>query len=116
MLDTRNKIVAAGRDATEFSGGLMIAAYLDPMVHTHAARLRELAAEHGLLTICLCDPPDPLLPAAARAELAAACRDVAHVVVGEEALASAGRVIDIRPGDLNRRADLMRHVYSRQDG
>jgi hypothetical protein len=112
MLDTRTKIVSPERVA----GRTVVAAYFDPMVHTHAQRFHELAGQHGPLAICLCDPPDPLLSAQARAELAAALRDVELVVIGEEALAQAAVVIDERPADLERRAALMRHVHSRQDG
>ncbi len=112
MLDTRTKIVKA-EDAP---ARLVVAAYFDPMVASHTQRFRELAAQHGPLAVCICDPPDPLLPAQARAELAAALRDVEVVFVGEENLSHATAIIDERPGDLNRRADLMQHVHSRQNG
>lgn len=106
-MDTRTKIVDTAR------GTLAVAAYFDPMVAAHTDRLRELASQHGPLTVCVCDPDDALLPARARAELAAACRDVERVVIGEESLAGFERVIDERPGDAERRAALMRHVQER---
>ena len=106
-MDTRTKIVDDAR------GPLAVAAYFDPMVAAHTDRLRELASEHGPLTVCVCDPADALLPARARAELAAACRDVERVVIGEQALAGFDRVIDERTGDAERRAALMRHVQAR---
>jgi hypothetical protein len=112
MLDTRTKIVSPERVA----GRTVVAAYFDPMIDTHAQRFHELAEQYGPLAICVCDPPDPLLSAQARAELAAALRDVELVVIGEAALAGAAAVIDERPADLERRAALMRHVHSRQDG
>jgi len=113
MLDTRTKIVPA--DDPRLAGRPLVAAYFDPLVSTHTARLRELAAQHGPLAVCVCDPPDPLLPALARAELAAACRDVALVVIGDASLSQATEIIDERPADLDRRATLMRHVHSRQN-
>lgn len=116
MLDTRTKIVPPEEARHLLAGRPVVAAYFDPLVATHTARLRVLAEKHGPLAICLCDPPDPLLPARARAELAAACRDVALVFIGEEALAHAAETIDERPADLLRRTGLMRHVHSRQDG
>lgn len=116
MLDTRTKIVHTDEAHRLLAGKPVVAAYFDPMVASHTARLRELALAHGPLTVCICEPPDPLLPAAARAELAAACRSVSHVVIGEDALAFAGEVIDERKADLDRRAALMRHVHSRQNG
>jgi hypothetical protein len=111
MLDTRTKIVAPERVA----GRTLVAAYVDPLVATHAQRFQELADEHGPLALCLCDPPNPLLPARARAELAAALRHVEFVVIGDAALAQAPSVIDERPADLARRAALMAHVRNRQN-
>lgn len=111
MLDTRTKIVTAER----LAGRRVVAAYFDPMVAAHTQRFHELAEQYGPLAVCVCDPPDPLLPAQARAELAAACRDVELVAVGDAALAQAAEIIDERPGDLERRAALMRHVHSRQN-
>lgn len=112
MLDTRTKIVKA----EEVPARLVVAAYFDPMVASHAQRFRELAEQHGPLAVCICDPPDPLLPAQARAELAAALRDVEVVFIGVAALSRATAIIDERPGDLDRRAALMLHVHSRQNG
>ena len=112
MLDTRTKIVAA----EQLAGRTVVAAYFDPMVATHAQRFQELAEQHGPLAVCLCDPPDPLLPAEARAGLAAALRAVELVVIGEAALSQAAVIIDERPADLERRAILMQHVRRRQDG
>lgn len=111
MLDTRTKIVTGER----LAGRTVVAAYFDPMAFSHTQRFQELAAQHGPLAVCLCDPPDPLLPAEARAQLVAACRDVELVVIGEANLSQAAQIIDERAADLTRRAELMEHVYSRQD-
>lgn len=116
MLDSRSKIVSAASARTLLAGRAVVAAYFDPMVATHTDRLRELASQHGSLAVCICNPPDALLSARARAELAAACRDVDLVVIGEEALPAAASVIDERQADLDRRAALVRHVHSRQNG
>ena len=116
MLDTRTKIVSPEEAEARLTGRLLVAAYFDPLVATHTARLRALAEQFGPLAVCICDPPDPLLPAQARAELAAACRDVEVVVIGENALENAAQIIDERSGDLHRRAALIEHVHSRQNG
>lgn len=116
MLDTRTKIVPPDEARLLLDGKAVVAAYLDPMVAAHTSRLRELSLVYGPLAVCICDPPDPLLPAGARAELAAACRYVAHVVIGSDALAFAREVIDERQADLGRRGALMRHVHSRRNG
>ncbi|MBL8238856.1 MAG: hypothetical protein JNM66_15650 [Bryobacterales bacterium] len=112
MLDTRTKIVSPDQVA----GRTIVAAYFDPMVATHTQRYRELANIHGPLAICICDPPGALLPAQARAELAASLRSVELVVIGEAALARAAAIIDERPADLDRRQALIHHVHSRQNG
>jgi hypothetical protein len=116
MLDTRTKIVPAQVALARLAERPLIAAYFDPLVVTHTNRFRELAEKHGPLAICICEPPDPLLPAQARAELAAACRDVDIVVIGEMFLSQTTKVIDERPGDMDRRTALMQHVHSRQNG
>jgi len=116
MLDTRTKIVPAEAARARLNGRPLVAAYFDPLVASHTDRFRELAQRHGPLAVCICTPPDPLLPAQARAELAAACRDIEMVVIGEQFLSQTTEVIDERPGDLERRAALMQHVRSRQNG
>ena len=116
MLDTRTKIVPAEAAVARLAGRPLVAAYFDPLVASQTDRFRELAEKHGPLAICICDPADPLLPAQARAELAAACRDVEMVVIGESFLSQSTKVIDERPGDLERRAALMNLVRSRQNG
>jgi glycerol-3-phosphate cytidylyltransferase-like family protein len=115
MLDTRTKIVPAETALARRNGRPVVAVYFDPMVASHTRRLRELAEKHGPLTVCVCDPPDPLLPAQARAELAASCRDVENVVIGNEILFHVGFYIDERTADLVRRDELIRHVFSRQN-
>lgn len=115
MLDTRTKILPAEETPTRLAGRPLVAAYLDPLLATHTASLRKLAEKHGPLAVCICDPPDPLLPAQSRAELAAACRDVELVVIGEDFLSQATEIIDERPGDLERRAALIEHVHTRKN-
>ena len=116
MLDTRTKIVPGETAAARLAGRPVVAAYFDPLVASHTDRFRELAQQHGPLAVCICDPADPLLPSQARAELAAACRHVELVVIGEQFLSQTTEIIDERPGDLERRAALMQHVRSRQNG
>jgi hypothetical protein len=116
MLDTRTKIVPVEMALARLGSRPLIAVYIDPLVASHTQRFQDLAERHGPLALCVCDPPHPLLPAQDRAELAAACRDVELVVIGEEALAQATAIIDEREGDLERRAALIRHVHSRQNG
>ena len=112
MFDTRSKILPMAEALTAFQGRPVVAGYFDPLFSTHTDRLQELAAAHGPLAVCVCELPDALLPARARAELAAACRFVEWVTVGDAA--AFGNVLDERAGDLERRAALARHVQTRQ--
>lgn len=113
-LDTRSKIVDAAR-LGEFAEAVFVAAYLDPLSAEHARRL-EVLAEGRPLVVLLLDPPQPLLAAEARAELAASLACVTAVVRdGSTALAALppGRVLREEAADLARREALMRHVHAR---
>jgi phosphopantetheine adenylyltransferase len=114
MFDTRTKIVPVEAAAQMANGATIVAGYFDPLTDAHTTRLAVLAAEYGALLVCVCDPPAPLLPLSARAELVAACRVVKHVVQGEQALAHAAVIIDERAADLARRDALIEHVHQRQ--
>lgn len=88
----------------------LVAGYFDPVVADHARRLEAIGPG---LTVCLLDPPDPLLPARARAELLAAFAGVDRVILGD-ARALAGRVIDETAADLAARQALVERILSRR--
>lgn len=108
-LDTRSKILPAER-AGEFQDAVFVAMYLDPLTAAHARRLDELAGGGRKVVVVLSDPPEPLVPLAARAELAAALDAVSAVIVSDSAPPDA---VDERPADLERRETLVRHVLDR---
>ena len=110
-LDTRIKIIPAAR-ANELGGAVFVAMYLDPLTAAHARRIEEIAAGGSRVVVLLFDPPAPLLPMEARAELAASLATVAAVMVGSDALAPLPH-IDERSADLARRDALTRHVFQR---
>ena len=110
-LDTRSKIIPAAR-ADEFGDAVFVAMYLDPLTATHARRLQEIATGGRRLVVLLFDPPAPLLPMAARAELAASLACVAAVMPGSDELAPVPH-FDERSADLARRDALTRHVFQR---
>jgi len=103
-LNTRSKILPISR-ADEFAGALFVAMYLDPLTAAHARRLEELAATGRKVVVLLSDPPDPLLPLAARAELAASLASVSAVMLVD--------VVSEHAADLERRDSLTRHVLGR---
>jgi bifunctional ADP-heptose synthase (sugar kinase/adenylyltransferase) len=88
-VDTRSKIASTAEALARFQAlpgpVRLVAGHFDPLLATHAARLRELHPEPGSLAVLLLDPPDPIYPARARAELLAALRSVDLVLLPEAA-------------------------------
>jgi sugar/nucleoside kinase (ribokinase family) len=113
-LDTRRKIVEP-RSLPSEGPVRVIVGYFDPVHGEQARAVNRLANEKEVVVAAVMDPPNPLLPLRARAELAAALEAIDFVVTeADEALALPGAtVIDIRADDLRRRDELMRHVVRR---
>jgi len=106
-LDTRSKILAS---AAGLNVETLVIGYFDPVTAEHAARLAELG---GGLTVAIVDPPEPLLPARARAELVAALRGVERVIVGDPRPSLvARRVVDETEAHLAARARLVGRIVS----
>ena len=116
-LDTRWKICAA-KDLGQVAGTLVVG-YFDPLQAAHVRRLEEIRRGSDLLTIVVADPPLPLLPLHARAELVAALACVGRVILAgsklDETLArlQPAALIDERAADEQRTRDLAAHVASR---
>jgi hypothetical protein len=88
--------------------------HLDPLTAAHARRLANLAAEGRPVVVLLSDPPDPIVPLAARAELAAALEPVSAVLLLLlNGSAPIPAFIDERPADLERRQALLGRVFTR---
>ena len=126
-MDTRAKIVtpelvaaaaracrAAGRPVTLISG------FFDPLLAAHARRLAEIAPRDGALFVALQDPPIPVLPAQARAELVAALGMVECVVLPGPLPASlaesiqAQTVFSEEAADRHRTQEFIQRVHDRQ--
>ncbi|MGI8741641.1 MAG: hypothetical protein ACR2NN_03530 [Bryobacteraceae bacterium] len=60
----------------------LVTGAFDPLLAEHAKRLKELAEPNQLLVVAITNPPDPLLPQQARAELVAALAVVDYVIIG----------------------------------
>ena len=100
----------------------LVAGYFDVLTPDLVSRLRSLS-DGGLLIAAVLDPPNPLLHACARAELAAALSVVDYVLsLPDSGLEQA--LEEIRPDEVIRedRTDgkraqaLIEHVHQRQRG
>ncbi len=88
IVDTRRKIIKSSGGAAvvpkllaEQPGIKLVRGTFDPLLAAHVARLKEIAGPTGRLVIILSSPENPLLSAAARAELVAALAAVELVVL-----------------------------------
>ena len=93
----------------------VIVGYFDPIYAAQIRGLKRLAPAETVVVAAIADPPEPLLPLRARAELAAALDSIDYVVTDVEgALAIPGAVVsDFRADDLQRRQELIQHVVRR---
>lgn len=119
-MDSREKIVTAeealerARAARQRGARVTVVhGYFDPLLEEHARRLSELAAPGGWLAAVVMEPPAPILPARARAELVAGLRVVDCVVVGDAAEWDADAVVDERAEDKRRTEQFVAHVRAR---
>jgi bifunctional ADP-heptose synthase (sugar kinase/adenylyltransferase) len=117
-VDTRTKVLgpgaareAAARARREGKRVRLLTGYFDPLVAAHVRAL-EQAADGAVLFAAVSDPPQPILPAAARAELVAALRGVDYVVAG--GIIEADETIHREAEDECLTRELIRHVHSRQ--
>ena len=90
-----------------------IVGYFDPMHAGHVRRLRELCPSGERINVMVADPPDPILPARARAELVAALGCVAEVTLGQSGTGS--NPIDERAVDADRSRVFAQHVLARHN-
>ena len=112
-MDTRSKIVSAVEAAgIAAAGATVVSGYFDPLLASHGRRLAGLKRGAKLI-VAIMDPPQPILPARARAELVASLSAVVHVVE-----TSNGIRVDVRleEEDQQRFEELVAHVHARQRG
>jgi hypothetical protein len=104
----------------ESFGGVVVTGHFDPLLPSHATRLNDLASDGRGVMVVITDPPAPLLPLPARAELVAALFTVDRVILAPEAtpiVFPAGlRLIREEARDAVRTRDLIRQVHQRQIG
>jgi glycerol-3-phosphate cytidylyltransferase-like family protein len=84
-LDTRSKIIPfqEARELLRDKPARWVWGHFDPLLAEHVRRLRKSNPEGGLLVVEVTNPPRPILPQQARAELVAALRVVDYVVLGD---------------------------------
>jgi bifunctional ADP-heptose synthase (sugar kinase/adenylyltransferase) len=89
-LDTRTKIVSAAEARQRLAGqsAHWLSGYFDPLLAEHVRMLRQNTAAGCRLVVEIANPPQPLLPARARAELVAALAIVDYVVLADGAKTS----------------------------
>ena len=99
----------------------MIVGHFDPMTAAHTRRLAEVRLHTGSIAVIVTDPPDPILPQRARAELVAALRTVDYVVAAVHntsaeivARLHPHKVIEEEIADIRRAQDLVAHLHRRQ--
>jgi hypothetical protein len=128
-MDTRAKIIdlaSATAIATSLQGQgarlKLVAGYFDVLTPDHVRRLRALSNGERIIAVVL-DPPDPLLPPRARAELAASLSMIDYVLLLhgaslEQALEQIRphEVVREEVADGQRSQALIEHVHRRQRG
>lgn len=139
-VDTRRKIVGAHEAAGIAAGGAtVVSGYFDPLIAWHARWLAGFKKPGRPMLVVIATPENPILPAAARAELVASLRVVDHVaelsaelsnelagILGEtlEASGVGGirigntriEIIRLENQDRELFKDLLELVHMRQDG
>ena len=120
-MDTRTKILSwdeAKHLLAPSAQAQVVIGHFDPLLAAHARRLRELAVSGRPLIAVVTDPPQPLLPQRARAELVAALVVVDHVILAPTAapllFPDGIRPIREEARDAERTRDLIQHVHRRQ--
>ena len=89
----------------------LVSGWFDPLLAVHAARIDEIP-EQFAVAVQIVDPPDPLLPARARAELVAALRRVELVILDEAQTLTPALRLELEEAEL--RAEFLAHVHERQ--
>ena len=111
-MDTRAKIIDAAQAARiAQSGATVVSGYFDPLVASCAGQLAALKQDDKPLLVLIADPPDPILPALARAQLVASLAVVDYVSVNAGGIPA----VALESQHAAQLADLIRHVHSRQE-
>ena len=111
-MDTRTKIIDAAQAARiAQDGATVISGYFDPLVAAHAERLATLKRDGEPLLVLIATPPDPILPAPARAQLVAGLSVVDYVCDAPSGLTPE---ITLEKEHAELLTQLIHHVHARQ--
>jgi hypothetical protein len=116
-MDTRRKIISAETALNSFKGCTVFAAYFDVL---SVPLIRSIAETGNSVVAVVLDPPDPVLNARTRAELAASLASVAAVVSIPQDPAcflkalEPAKIVHWEGEDAQRTAHLIEHVQSLQ--
>ena len=126
-MDTRTKILSETValetiSALRVQGGSVnaVTGFFDVLLATHVRALRDFVNVKSKLIALVLNPPEPLLPQSARAELAAALAMVDYVVAvpdeGAELLRhlQPAQTFRMEADDAQRRVELIQHVQRRR--
>jgi hypothetical protein len=115
-VDTRTKIVSAGRAAElARSGATVVSGYFDPLIAAFADELAGLKRPGSPLVVLIRSTGQAILPARARAELVAALAVVDYVCDAESNVESLLESATHLEGEHDRRLkELVAHVHARQ--
>ena len=98
---------------------MALVGYFDPMHAAHVRRLGEISREGDRLAVIVAEPPDPILPLRARAELVAGLGAVCFVIEagndvdGVLQQLAPRTIIDDREGDRRRSQSLAQRIVER---
>jgi hypothetical protein len=115
-VDTREKILSRGAAVQLLDlrpGARVVTGYFDPLLATHARRLREIGDR---LIVSVRNSEDCLMPERARAEMVASLACV-EFVIPEDCLlrVDSQNLVSEENSDLRRRAEFVDHVRRRSE-
>lgn len=111
-MDTRKKIVPASEASRIAAGGAtVVSGYFDPLLASHAERLKDLKHPNLPLLVIVTTPERPILQARARAELLAGLKLVDYVTEEGDGIQPHYRLEEEHGQVLE---ELIAHVHSRQ--
>ncbi len=113
-MDTRTKVISNDA-ARKVADAVIVSGYFDPITVAHAERLKSLRKVGRPLLVLIATPANPILPAAARANLVAGLACVDYVTeIGGAYPEGLMPQTQLETEDTARLERLIEHVQARQ--